>query len=71
MLETMYILDLPLDRRLGGHVPTKKVSWGRLEDALKLKNLEIEPKMPTGIWPSMRSPAPATRRSAMSQPRLS
>jgi hypothetical protein len=38
-VETMYILDLPLDRR-AAPVPTKKVSWGRFEEVLKLKNLD-------------------------------
>jgi hypothetical protein len=38
-VETMYVLDLPLDRRCAP-VTTKKISWGRYEDVLKLKNLE-------------------------------
>jgi hypothetical protein len=38
-LETMYILDLALDRR-SADVPTKRVPWGRFEEVLKLLNLE-------------------------------
>jgi len=38
-VETMYLLDLPLDRR-AAQVPTKKISWGRFEDVLKLEDLE-------------------------------
>jgi hypothetical protein len=38
-VETMYILDLPLDKRAAS-IPTKKVAWGRFEEVLKQKNLE-------------------------------
>lgn len=38
-LETMYILDLALDRR-SGSVPVKSVPWGRFEAILKEMNLE-------------------------------
>ncbi len=38
-METMYILDLSLDRR-SAVVPTKPVSWGRYEAVLKEMNLE-------------------------------
>lgn len=38
-VETMYILDLPLDKR-SAPFPTKKVPWGRFEEVLKLKDLE-------------------------------
>jgi hypothetical protein len=38
-VETMYVLDLALDRR-SGSIPTKRVPWGRLEPILKEMNLE-------------------------------
>jgi hypothetical protein len=38
-VETMYVLDLALDRRSAG-VPLKEVPWGRFEDVLKPMNLE-------------------------------
>jgi hypothetical protein len=38
-VETMYVLDLTLDRRTAPQ-PTKHVPWGRYEDVLKQKNLE-------------------------------
>jgi len=38
-VETMYVLDLALDKR-SAPIPPKKVIWGRFEDVLKLKNLE-------------------------------
>jgi hypothetical protein len=38
-VETMYLLDLTLDRR-AARVATKQVPWGRFEDVLKLLNLE-------------------------------
>jgi len=38
-VETMYVLDLGLDRRSAA-VPLKNVPWGRFEDVLKEMNLE-------------------------------
>lgn len=38
-VETMYILDLALDRRAAA-IPTKTVAWGRFERVLKKLNLE-------------------------------
>jgi hypothetical protein len=38
-VETMYVLDLTLDKRSTG-IPTKKVIWGRFEKVLAEKNLE-------------------------------
>jgi hypothetical protein len=38
-VETMYILDLALDRRTAV-IPVKEVPWGRFEDVLKQMNLE-------------------------------
>jgi hypothetical protein len=38
-VETMYILDLALDRRTAS-VPTKSVPWGRFEPILRTLNLE-------------------------------
>jgi hypothetical protein len=38
-VETMYVLDLALDRR-AADVPVKKVPWGRFEGVLKELNLE-------------------------------
>ena len=38
-VETMYILDLALDRR-SAPIPTKPVPWGRFETTLKEMNLE-------------------------------
>lgn len=38
-METMYLLDLALDRRTAP-IPTKPVPWGRYEGVLKLMNLE-------------------------------
>jgi hypothetical protein len=38
-VETMYVLDLPLDKRSAA-VPTKKIAWGRFEKVLSQKNLE-------------------------------
>ena len=38
-VETMYTLDLALDRRAAA-VPTKPVPWGRFEGVLKELNLE-------------------------------
>jgi hypothetical protein len=38
-VETMYILDLTLDKRAAS-VPVKKVAWGRFEEILKEMNLE-------------------------------
>jgi hypothetical protein len=38
-VETMYVLDLPLDKRSAA-VPTKKIPWGRFEKVLAQKNLE-------------------------------
>jgi hypothetical protein len=38
-VETMYVLDLALDKR-AARVPTKKVPWGRFEDVLRQLNLE-------------------------------
>jgi hypothetical protein len=38
-VETMYILDLALDRRTAA-VPTKLIQWGRFEKVLKVLNLE-------------------------------
>jgi hypothetical protein len=38
-VETMYVLDLTLDKRSAA-VPVKKVPWGRFEDVLKQMNLE-------------------------------
>ncbi|MBI3408273.1 MAG: hypothetical protein HY040_07940 [Planctomycetes bacterium] len=38
-IETMYVLDLPLDKRAAA-VPTKEVAWGRFEGVLKQLNLE-------------------------------
>ncbi|HVJ80919.1 MAG TPA: hypothetical protein VNC50_07590 [Planctomycetia bacterium] len=38
-VETMYILDLALDRR-SAPIPTKPVPWGRYETVLKAMNLE-------------------------------
>jgi hypothetical protein len=38
-VETMYVLDLALDRRMAA-VPVKKVPWGRFEEVLKQLNLE-------------------------------
>jgi len=38
-VETMYVLDLPMDKRSAA-VPTKKIAWGRFEKVLAQKNLE-------------------------------
>ncbi len=38
-VETMYILDLPLDKR-SASIATKEVPWGRYEQVLKQLNLE-------------------------------
>jgi hypothetical protein len=38
-VETMYILDLALDKRVAA-IPVKRVAWGRFEDVLKELNLE-------------------------------
>jgi hypothetical protein len=38
-VETMYVLDLPLDRR-SAPIPTKEVPWGRFEAVLHQMNLE-------------------------------
>ena len=38
-VETMYVLDLALDKRCAA-VPTKPVPWGRYEAVLRAKNLE-------------------------------
>jgi hypothetical protein len=38
-VETMYVLDLTLDKR-SAPVPVKKVPWGRFEEILKQMNLE-------------------------------
>jgi hypothetical protein len=38
-MESMYLLDLPLDQRTAP-IPTKPVPWGRFEDILKKMNLE-------------------------------
>lgn len=38
-VETMYILDLALDKRTAA-IPTKPVPWGRFETVLKAMNLE-------------------------------
>jgi len=38
-VETMYILDLALDKR-SADIPLKQVPWGRFEDVLKQMNLE-------------------------------
>jgi hypothetical protein len=38
-VETMYVLDLALDRR-AGPIPTKTIAWGRFEHVLKQLNLE-------------------------------
>jgi hypothetical protein len=38
-VETMYVLDLPLDRRVAA-VPTKPVPWNRFEPILRAMNLE-------------------------------
>ena len=38
-VETMYALDLALDRRVA-HVPVKQIPWGRFESVLKQMNLE-------------------------------
>jgi hypothetical protein len=38
-VETMYVLDLALDRRSAA-IPTKPVAWGRFEAVLKVMNLE-------------------------------
>jgi hypothetical protein len=38
-VETMYVLDLTLDRR-AAPLPTKAIPWGRFEKTLKQKNLE-------------------------------
>jgi hypothetical protein len=38
-VETMYVLDLALDRRTA-EVPTKPIPWGRFENVLKELNLE-------------------------------
>ncbi len=38
-VETMYVLDLALDRRAAS-IPVKEVPWGRFEDVLKQMNLE-------------------------------
>src|SRR5262249_14525265 len=38
-VETMYVLDLALDKRSAA-VPTKEVPWGRFEHVLKQLNLE-------------------------------
>jgi hypothetical protein len=38
-VETMYVLDLPLDKRTAS-LPTKEVPWGRFEEVLKQMNLE-------------------------------
>jgi hypothetical protein len=37
--ETMYVLDLALDRRTA-RIPVKPVPWGRFEGVLKEMNLE-------------------------------
>ena len=38
-VETMYILDLTLDKQ-SADIPVKKVPWGRFEEVLKQMNLE-------------------------------
>jgi hypothetical protein len=38
-VETMYILDLALDKR-SANIPVRNVPWGRLEEVLKQLNLE-------------------------------
>jgi hypothetical protein len=38
-VETMYVLDLALDKR-SADIPVKEVPWGRFEDVLKQRNLE-------------------------------
>jgi len=38
-VETMYILDLALDKRTAG-VPVKSIPWGRFAGVLRLMNLE-------------------------------
>jgi hypothetical protein len=38
-VESMYMLDLALDRRTA-NIPVRDVPWGRFEDVLKRKNLE-------------------------------
>jgi len=38
-IETMYVLDLALDRRTAS-IPTKPVPWGRFEEILRAMNLE-------------------------------
>ena len=38
-VETMYVLDLALDKRVAA-VPVKPVPWGRYEHTLKTLNLE-------------------------------
>jgi hypothetical protein len=38
-VETMYVLDLPLDKRTAA-VPVKDVPWGRYEEVLRQMNLE-------------------------------
>ncbi|MCC7424641.1 MAG: hypothetical protein IT428_30605 [Planctomycetaceae bacterium] len=38
-VETMYVLDLTLDKRAAS-VPVREVPWGRFEEVLKQHNLE-------------------------------
>lgn len=38
-VETMYLLDLPVDKR-AFPLPVKEIPWGRFEEVLKQKNLE-------------------------------
>lgn len=38
-METMYLLDLPIDKR-AFPLPVKEIPWGRFEEVLKQKNLE-------------------------------
>jgi hypothetical protein len=42
-VETMYILDLALDKRCAA-VPTKPIPWDRFEPILKTMNLRCEPR---------------------------
>ncbi len=41
-VETMYVLDLSLDKRMAP-LPTKKIPWGRFEAVLKQMNLDERP----------------------------
>jgi hypothetical protein len=70
-VETMYILDLPLDRRSAA-LPTRPVPWERFASVLAGLNLECPSD--EGVRPAARldppaDASPATARSPASRPR--